>query len=68
LKETLTFISGGSYYPIYDILLKATKGEKVNIPLNSYLIPHRSVLANEKCENYNIIFSGCEHVILIPLP
>ena len=57
---------GGSYYPVHDVLIKVAEGERVNVPVNSYLVPLKEVLSLRSYENYNVVYDGCQHVIMVP--
>jgi hypothetical protein len=56
---------GGSYYPIHDVLTKMAKGERVDVPVNSYLVPLKNVLSSRSYENYNVVYDGYQHVIMV---
>jgi hypothetical protein len=58
---------GGSYYPIHDVLIKVAEGERVNVPVNSYLVPLKEVLSLRSYENYNVVYDGYQHVIMVPV-
>jgi hypothetical protein len=61
------FIGGSvSYYPIHEILIKASRDEKVEVPVNSYLIIHKDAIKTVNFKNYNIIFDGNEHKVFMP--
>jgi hypothetical protein len=57
---------GGSYYPVHDVLIKVAEGERVNVPVNSYLVPLKEVLSLRSYENYNVVYDGWQHVIMMP--
>ena len=65
-SKVIRFKGGGSYYPIYDILLKVARDIKVEVPMYSYLILRKEVIKVDRFENYNIVFNGIEHLVLTP--
>jgi len=54
------------YYPKHDMLLRAAVDEKVEVPRNTYLIPHKGILKTMRFNNYNVVLNGREHVVLLP--
>ncbi len=64
-----TIISGGSYYPTHQLLLKVTRGLPINLAGDDKAVTTLSIIPSKllnsrSCEKYNVLFMGREHIAL----